>query len=307
MAGLTAAHRLQSAGRKVTVVDKARGVGGRMATRRLETSRLDHGAQFFTARDERLIADVEKWLAEGVVKVWYAQDGHQRYCGTDGMSGIPKYLAKGVDVQTSSKIVQLESADGGWRAEDETGSVFEAAQLILTPPVEQSLALCESFRPLLGRKLVQSLQSIHFEPCYALMALVDGPSNVPSPGCLKPEGTFLSWVADNTQKGISEAPGAALTLHADSRFTIEHWDDEPAEVAQLMIAAAAEWPGGPGRTWQLHRWRYGTPVRVGEALFLKALCPGAVYFAGDAFGGPRVEGAYLSGLETAEDILRGPK
>ena len=53
ISGLLAARELSDAGWRVTVLDKGRGVGGRMATRRTGGARFDHGAQFFTVRDER--------------------------------------------------------------------------------------------------------------------------------------------------------------------------------------------------------------------------------------------------------------
>lgn len=59
ISGLLCATELKRAGMSVRVVDKGRGVGGRMATRRMAGGRLDHGAQFFTVRDERYQAYVD--------------------------------------------------------------------------------------------------------------------------------------------------------------------------------------------------------------------------------------------------------
>ncbi|MDZ4799159.1 MAG: FAD-dependent oxidoreductase [Bryobacteraceae bacterium] len=303
IAGLTAADTLRSAGWAVTVVDKGRSVGGRMATRRIDSSSFDHGAQFFTARDERFKARVHAWEAAGIAQNWHTSPaGEPRYRGVEGMSSIPKHLALGLDVHTSTRIAHIEPADNGWAAEDQSGNRFAAAFLILTPPPEQSLALCEPFRPLLGRRLVQSLQGIHFDPCYALMLLLDEPLQLAPPGLEKLDDTDLLTISDNVQKGISEGPGA-LTLHASSRFTIEHWDDEPGVVAKLLQESAARFIKAPVRKWELHRWRYSHPVRGDESRFLSARCPAPLYFAGDAFGGPRVEGAYLSGLEAAEHLI----
>lgn len=53
MAGITAARTLAQAGHSVTVFEKSKGVGGRMSTRRTEFGGFDHGAQYFTVRDER--------------------------------------------------------------------------------------------------------------------------------------------------------------------------------------------------------------------------------------------------------------
>ena len=93
IAGLTAADTLRSAGWAVTVVDKGRGVGGRMATRRIDSSSFDHGAQFFTARDERFKARVHAWEAAGIAQNWHTSPaGEPRYRGVEGMSSIPKHL-----------------------------------------------------------------------------------------------------------------------------------------------------------------------------------------------------------------------
>ncbi len=52
--GLVAARRLSDArlggGADVVIVDKGRSVGGRLATRRIGSATVDHGAQFFTVR-----------------------------------------------------------------------------------------------------------------------------------------------------------------------------------------------------------------------------------------------------------------
>lgn len=63
------------------------------------------------------------------------------------------------------------------------------------------------------------------------------------------------------------------------------------------------WLSGSILDWQVHKWRYSQPVHSYLERYLKV--PGwlPLYFAGDAFGGPRVEGAVLSGLATAEDIV----
>ena len=70
LAGLHAARRLHDAGAEVRVFDKARGSGGRMSTRRTDFGAFDHGAQYFTARDPRFRAQVEKWVASGAAAPW---------------------------------------------------------------------------------------------------------------------------------------------------------------------------------------------------------------------------------------------
>jgi len=49
--GLVAGRSLHARGRSVLIVDKGRGVGGRLVTRGFEGGIFDYGAQFFTVRN----------------------------------------------------------------------------------------------------------------------------------------------------------------------------------------------------------------------------------------------------------------
>ena len=74
LAGLTAARTLQQAGHRVTVFEKSRGVGGRMSTRQTEFGSFDHGAQYFTVRDERF-RRMMQWalaVAPDIARPWAA-------------------------------------------------------------------------------------------------------------------------------------------------------------------------------------------------------------------------------------------
>lgn len=55
--------------------------------------------------------------------------------------------------------------------------------------------------------------------------------------------------------------------------------------------------------WQLHRWRYSQPKHLADAPFFKIKPLPPIYFAGDAFGGARVEGTAVSGLAAGPDLL----
>jgi len=75
IAGLTAARTLREQGYDVLVVDKARSVGGRTAVRRHHPFEFDHGAQYFTVRDERFARQVRAWQAAGLVAIWSGRIG----------------------------------------------------------------------------------------------------------------------------------------------------------------------------------------------------------------------------------------
>lgn len=303
MAGLTAAHALRSRGFNVTLLEKSRGAGGRMATRRFSGSRFDHGAQFFTVRDPRFAAAVKEWECAGSVAPWFTQDGHVRYRGTEGMNGIAKRLACDLDIRAETRVERIDSDGSGWRVLTSRGEMAADA-LIATPPAPQSLALCQTFLGQLSMEIPLILESISFDPCLAVMAILDGASRVPAPGFVRPLESPIAWIANNTQKGVSEG-APALTIHAGPEFSRANWDAPPEEIARRLLQAAASWIDGRIVETNVHRWRYSQPIATHTDPFLYTRRPAPLAFAGDAFGGPRIEGAFLSGLAAANIVADG--
>lgn len=307
MAGLTAAAELQRAGRRVRVLDKGRGVGGRLASRRMGEASFDHGAQFITTRDPRFVSALEGWRQTGVVEEWcrgFAEhaDGHPRWRGKPSMNSVAKHLARGLEVRLEQQVVALHCLQDQWRAETNTGEVYSASAVVLTPPVPQSLALMAAGGFVLPPEIRAPLAGIEYERCLAVMAVLEGPSRLPPPGGLAPAEGPIAWIADNQIKGISATP--AVTLHATHAFSLEHWDGDRQASGRLLLDVAAEWLGASIKTFQVHGWRYSKPMRVHEqACVIASQCPTLV-LAGDAFAGPKVEGAALSGWAAAEAILK---
>jgi len=311
LSGLSAARQLISQGHEVTVVDKGRGIGGRMATRRFAGGVFDHGAQFFTIRSPELRGELDTWQEQNVVAHWFdgypspdnrkPDDHHPRFRGETGMTGIAKFLAAGLDVRLNTEIVALKRDGATWQAKTASGETFSADKLLLTAPVPQSLALLASSGEVLPTPARETLQTLAYEPCFALLVQLGQPSAIPAPGLYYVEGETIYWIADNFQKGISPLEGS-VTIHSSSAFAKAHYDEDENTVALLLLEAARGYLGSAPKDWQLRRWRYSkpeNPLQIG-ALWVPEL---AVCFAGDALNGAKVEGAYLSGLEAAKKMV----
>lgn len=304
ISGLTTACQLRRHGFSVTLLDKGRGVGGRMATRRWDNAQLDHGAQYFSARDPRFQAETHQWLRLGLVREWFTVDGEPRYFAPRGMSSIPKHLAASLDIHTATRVTALRPHSAGWLVTTDTGAEWQASAVVLTAPVPQSLALCSAFQHELPPAALITLHSLRYDPCLALLVRLHASSAIPAPGCLRLSSDVLAWAADNSQKGISPpAPGAALTLHATPAFSATHWDSPQDDVASAMLAAAQPFLGSSVAAWQLHRWRFAQPNPALNSGCLRVDAPAPLVFSGDAFSAPRIEGAYLSGLAAAHALL----
>ncbi|MFN0123207.1 MAG: NAD(P)/FAD-dependent oxidoreductase [Blastocatellia bacterium] len=323
MAGLMAARTLQAGGVRVTLLDKGRGPGGRMATRRVETpggarGYFDHGAQFFTVRDARFARYVAAWTSAGLAREWsrgfapmpdtpadLINDGHPRYCGTAGMNAIPRHLAQGLDLRLNALVERLDCDERTWRAHLASGETVSAAALILTPPVPQSLVLLGRIMNAWPAALRQALARITYDPCFAILATLSGPSGLPDPGALQLSREPIAWIADNHRKGISPA-AHTVTIHAGPVFTRAHQDMPHDTVARLLLDMAQFWLKASVQSWQTHRWRYSQPrLQYPHPCLLVRETPPLV-FAGDAFGAPRIEGAALSGMAAAAALCPGP-
>ena len=311
MAGLNAARKLNESGWQVTVIDKGRTVGGRLATRRIENGVYDHGAQFITVRDSRFASLVEALRHDGVIYEWCRgigtpgqpfHDGHPRYQGTGGMNSIAKHLARGIDVRTRHRVVQLQKTDDEWTAVLESGQTFSAASLIATAPVPQTLDLLDLGNAEIPDKEREQLDGLKYHPCITLLASLDQPSLLPHPGALRFDEGPLSFICDNRIKGISP-DSTAITIHASAAFSRAHWNVADKAIIEFLLKEAKSWLSGPARLPLLHRWRFSMPVDLHPDPYLRIEGRAPLLFAGDIFQGARVEGAALSGIAAAESLL----
>ena len=310
MAGLTAAAELQRAGGRVLVVDKGRGVGGRLASRRIGGAAFDHGAQFITARTSRFAALVEDCRRAGAVEEWHRgvgddSDAHVRWRGHPGMTSVAKHLARGIEIVLDTRVVALRASRHQWTAETENGAAYSAGAVVLTPPVPQSLAILKAGAVALQPETRTRLEGIEYERCLAVMSVLAGPSRLAPPGGLAPADGPIAWIADNQLKGISAEP--AVTIHATHAFSLQHWERDRQESGRRLLDAANLWLGANVRTFQVHGWLYSKPLQVDEHPCMIVSQGPPLVLAGDAFAGPRVEGAALSGWAAAEAVLAGAR
>lgn len=218
------------------------------------------------------------------------------------MTSAAKYLARDLDVQLNTRVTSIYSDGIQWRVITGDNRQFNGNHLILTPPVPQSLALLEAGGITMPAKEGQHLEALQYDPCIAVLAILDGRSAIPSPGGMQFESGPLRWLADNTQKGISPNR-TAITLHASTEYSRHQFEATPQSIADSLLREARPWLASQILDWQVHKWRYSEPVQSHPERYLKVPGLPRLYFVGDSFGGPRIEGAVLSGLAAAEDIM----
>ncbi len=321
ISGLCAARTLADHGLPVVIFDKGKSVGGRMSSRRVDGDvSFDHGAQYFTARDPRFRRYVDSWLQQGVVARWPDLESHpshkivqlahgrvlekpdtdERFVGSPSMNAICKHLASDLNVQTQTQIGKIESVEEGIRLTDEAGRMLGTFErVIVSAPAPQTADLLVDFP-----KLAQPISKIQMQPCWAVMASFERPVTSDWVGAFIHD-SVLTWVARNSTKPNRSTNAEHIVLHAAHHWTAENWEQQADEVAMELLARFWHDSGIPPQSplhLQAHRWKYALPVDPpSERYFFDA--ESGIAACGDWAGGPRVEGAFLSGMAAAGRIL----
>ena len=311
LSGLTAARILSDQGHDVVVVEKARGAGGRMSTRRKGELRFDHGAQYFTARDPRFQRHVLAWQERGLVESWDARiatigdrartgppRSTQRFVAVPGMNAICKEISSELpDCRFGWQLESVRQSDCSWILTSSDNNRIECDVLLMTTTPEQS-------RMLLNDPEVDSLiKDVKMLPCWALMLSVDTPLFAEHDAAFVNQGP-LSWIAAQHSRP-GRPPANAWVLHASPEWSMQHLEEEPETVQRKLLDAVRELsiarPFGVVSA-VAHRWRYAladNPLDCG-ALWLENK---QLVLAGDWCHGSRVEGAFLSGAAAAGRVM----
>lgn len=301
-------------------MDKGRGPGGRMSTRREKVGelelRFDHGAQFFTARDPLFASEVAKWVEQGVVHPWNGRfatlenglatpmtPSVQKFVAVPTMSALPKALAEGLDVRYGVRPMVIERTTAGYTVTGEKGEALGTfARVVLAVPDEQA-------RPF-GRQLGLDVPETTTVPCWAVMVAFERAVDVTCDAA-NVIGSPLAWVAREASKpgraGIQMLSGLdAWVLHASAEWSAAHLEETPEAVATRLLeafATATGQPLPPTRLLKAHRWRFAKTT-------VAASGPGYVWDSkhnagacGDWLIEGKVQGAFLSGARLAKAIL----
>ena len=315
VAGLLCARSLADRGVHVTVFEKSRGVGGRCATRRVDAWAFDHGAQYFTVRDQRLAPFIESWRQQGLIALWQgalavreagqwqpAKSGVHRWVAVPGMSALGGHLAADLPVHRNTMVERIDRAGHRWRLIGGLGDDLGAFDVVLAcVPAPQALQLLAPIAP----ALAQVVATAQMHPTWATMLVLAERPPVAWDGAFLNDDATLSWISRNASKP-ERGPGETWVLHATREWTIRHLEDSADSVSDAMTAAFRDATGSTAVPVHAvsHRWRYAQPdpVAAPPALYDAELGLGA---AGDWCGGARVEGALLSGIALAERVLAG--
>ncbi|MEH1969282.1 NAD(P)/FAD-dependent oxidoreductase [Nostoc sp.] len=325
IAGLVCAQELSQAGYSVLVVEKSRGLGGRLATRRLHGTCADHGACYLNPKGELLGRFVEILRSRHILEVWTEEvyeltadaplsepkNRSPRYVAPGGMSAIAKSLAPGLEILLNQRVVGITSTpEDSWRLtlESSNEELTAKALVVAIPAPQAEMLLAPLGESVLDAVFLDNLRSVEFYPSISAIAGYP-PTSQPLPqwkAVTFVDDADLAWIGlDSSKRPNPQQPHFVVQSSADfAQHHLESQDLQP--VGQYMLQRVAEslslpWLNTP--EWmQVHRWRYAFPSRPWHEAFLSTGTPLPLVCCGDWCGGNLVESAMLSGLAAANEI-----
>lgn len=312
IAGLTCARTLADHGFEVTVFDKARSVGGRTSTRRVEPDlAFDHGAQYFTARNPHFVQFVEALKSRGCVAEWGGRivklengvatetSPQSRFVGVPGMSAMAACLAADLAICREVHIERIVRTSDAWELADATGKKLGPFQfLVVSLPAPQSAVLLGS------HPFVAEAAGVAMAPCWALLVAFEDRLEVPWDGAFVSESP-LSWLARNSSKPGRPSGVECWVLHASPAWSAVFLDEPPDTIASQLLGAFETAVGRslPNVAYRAaHRWRCSLGADPADRTVLFDAGVGLAV-CGDWLSGGRVEGAFLSGTAAAGCVL----
>lgn len=261
IAGLTLSRALRA-----PIIEKSKGLGGRLATRRIGDDKFDHGLPSWPVTPQA------QWLFSGSFI-------------PDGMTALAKKLAEGLEIHRETRALKLTFLNPGWRVECES-KTFEAEHVILTAPIPQALEL-------LTASNLPVKPEWHIPYHKALVGLYKLDVRGDDENFMTMEGH--QFIFQRHKRMASDG----LVLLASAEFSERNFELSDEEILeQLTQILKTHLPDRTLAHQEVKKWRYSTPERAHEMPYLEA-APG-LFLCGDGFLTPNVDGALLS----AQTLLR---
>jgi len=322
LSGCCAARILADHGLPVQLFEKSRGAGGRMSARRTDQFTIDHGAPWFTARDERFRRYVRSWEQQGLVRNWrgrfvqLSEDGREsdlpavrHLTAVPGMSALCQSLVQELPLRTETRIERLLQDGSKWRIlndRQEWSDAFDVLVLALPGPQSEAL-LCTA-----GLSAAAVIPDYH--SCWTLLAASSHLSPADWVQAEFSDGLIGRISRCQTRPGYTGPAGEQLAVAATAEWSRAHSEAGPEQAGQQLLQSLQQLPAFRGLndwTWKAHHWRYAFPEtgnRQRIAVELHRLGTLGLQLCGDwtmdvGRSSCAVETAWLSGQAAAGRIL----
>ena len=284
----------------MTLFEKSRGVGGRMATRRIDDLQFDHGAQYFTATGDGFNAVVEEWRLGGA-RGRMVQQG--AFVGTPRMTAPARAIAEGHPIVSACPVGALQRDRRGWSVHGADGFIETPGNgaycaVILAMPAPQAFPLATAAGAHLQNP-VGALRAV-----LGALAARFAETVGPRADRIRPHDDAVAWIARDAGKP-GRRNAETFVIHASPDWSRAHLERPAGEVAIALLARFRALVGvsaAPSLS-AAHRWRYA-PVEQAPGWAFLWDGRARIGAGGDWCLGPGVEAAFESGDALGDVVVQ---
>lgn len=307
----------------ITVVDKSRGIGGRMATSRCSKDgnlTVDLGAQYFSATpnfqqkharyyQELLAAQVLQPLQTPIEGHTDKESGTKHYVTPSGSSAIVKHFLNKSDADfiKGHAVTEVSIVTDKVKVSTDQGHSQLYDGVVLTMPVPQILQLKGDIQKLIdNQNLRGNLEAVSYSSRFAVGLFFSPNSSFDVAWGAKyiTDNPCVRYVSiDNRKRGKDSSACQSICIHTGAPWGIENIDMDK-DVAAGEIIKHLQAAGLPVLPEPLevkgHKWRYSQVHQsyTGSPGCLVLSEKPAIILAGDAFTHSNMDGCIDSALAT---------
>lgn len=332
MTGATVASLLRSecADSKLVVLDKGRGVGGRMSTSRSVKANsfpVDLGAQYISITEtykEKHRRFHEELISAGILTPLRSEiEGNRsrdpsvsHHVAPQGVSSIVKHFLNQseAELHTCEQVTQVNVTGNTVEVVSEGGNTYQCGSLVLTMPVPQILQLKGTIADIIDSRpdVKKKLEMVSYSSRFAVGLFYNQGTKIGYTwgGKYIPEDSCIRFVAiENIKRNLNNPKlGPSVVVHTNVPFGMEHLEQDKnimvPTILQHLRDVLPELPE-PDEI-KGHKWRFSQVHNAYED------SPGCVVLnenplillAGDAFSHSTMDGCIQSAISTKEALLK---
>ena len=299
---------------EVSIFEKSKSVGGRMAFRRSTPYEFDHGAQFFTAKGTIFKNFIKPLIKENIIKRWDARFAefidnkilrtiswnaeYPHYVGTPGMNSIAEYLSTELNIKLNTKINKVVHNANNWELfDDDSNNLGKFDWVISTAPAIQSAEILpvnfKYHKDLLDRKMVG---------CFSLMLGFKKPIPLLWDAALI-RNADISWISINSSKP-DRGNSFSMLINSTNAWAENHLSDDSQSVISHLHKETTRIIGhdtGNADHVCLKAWHYANISKQTQSELLID-CDNKLAACGDWITQGRIESAFEAGFMMAQEI-----
>ena len=302
ISGIFASLYLNKGGlNNICIFEKSGGLGGRLATRRVEDGKFDHGAQYLDIETIKNVPEIISLMENNIIFYWK----NAGICVSEGgMTSIAKFLASTIEVHKKFKLKSIKDVGSEMELDFENGERVYSKSIIFSSPIPQTREILDNSDLNINNKLFSQLDNVVYDPCIVILLESNKEVGNLNKGfgndCI---GGNIAWIADNNKKTISNRKNF-FTVLCSAEFSKVNLEKTYDEINSMVKNDLKNIFADGYKILSNHKWRYSTPnifyknglsINVGRNFFI-GMC-------GDAFANGKFDGAVESGIEAAKLYL----